>query len=1061
MNFNKALAISICLLTGGLYAGLHPEAVKTAEKSGIGLVRMDKVPGECKVGAYEASITVRNLTEEPLRGSFALLVAETDEENPTFRRLASDRIDLTLASVSSAEKELTVKGGIPQDLLWRDVKVVIEARGKEIVLFDGFIPGEGERPARKVREIKEQPIRAGEVLSCDKIVKADDYFIKSFSAAFLTQDGKKDGHVAAATAAGWKVRGIFADNRNGWKELAKNIDRFDAVVSMTGFTTEAPIDVISNFVARGGLLWVNGGRNDNAFSGLSWLYPKSPFPHVVVRTVGEKETDNHIVTGETTHGVGPGWIQRYPAFGNYVDYVPVARFESTRDTRFWGQVAIAQNTPRGVCGDIVLRGLIGSGMVIAATTPTSDAQFYENLRYHTGLQRHGLGYANPSWHMRYAPHEARTGHREMSFGACFINTGREPRDFLIKVVLDYGDGRTKTLWKTLENVTHGNGGAGFKYKGREIYGRTHGVMTIVDKKTGYTITRDLGTVDRPDIVSIKTQPQHAWVSEKRIKPEVEIGVMCHAAGGLGSAATLETYNPDGSLLSRQEGVIRQGYSEADKGAWFEVPTSTNSPCGDYRLVATVDLLGEKFVRESHFTIKAVEPGQTIFDQDGTLISEGRRYYGYGAYHLGHFDNPIGPWLWDSEKKEMIIPKEALKEDGTPFTLWDIGFTFTQCWQGEWEANCSSDIEVLKKKNPIDAVWSLLGRQAINFDLLINDKWKECMEECQAIIDKDPEFYNKWAAKNAERARRAKAMGTYYCLEQGMPAYYQTLYPGRFRKPGDDKLRYQRDNYKEVKDIARSVLKQDICHTVGGWYVADECGGDFYFATQRDALFEVDQLHPTTLLGDTSALHYCTEFGLDQLHPDIQNIPMQRPIDSVFSVGRVWRLRDAPHGGGLICCHRSAGNHRGQNFDTLFTVELSAIIAGLNGSMCYTWREDQRLKGSYGSGWDFERPRQMKKVVERVKEIEPYFLKYRGTCAKSNDGKCRARVCGDDETGKIVICVNFERMGDSNARLTIPELADRKLVPFYEEDAKPIAVNHAGSFVVAFKPDVSRVFKVVD
>ena len=1046
-----------CLFAGLVQAGLHPDAVKAAQKNGIALVRMDKVPGDCKVGAYEASVTIRNLAETPLRGSFALMVATTDEEDPQFRRVASDRIDLTLASVSSEEKELTIKTQVGKDLVWRDVKVVIDARGQEIVLFDGFVPGEGERPARVKRQVKEQPIRRGAEVTHEEIVKGDDYFLKEVKAVFVTPDGRKGASVSAAKDADWDVEDVFRGDAAGWKELAAELDEVDALVSTAGFTPEAPVEAISNFVAKGGLLWVNGGKDNAAFGGLGFLDAKTRFPDVVVREVGEKEFDNHIIAGQQ------GVLLNHPGKGFFVDYVPVARFESTRETGAWGSVAYAQNTPRGQCGDVVLVRRFGKGLVLASTTPSSDAQFYENLRYHLGLQRNGLGFIPISGRFYRPPYEANSNWRNatMSFSSGFANFGTEPRDYRVKVAIEYGDGLMKTLWRTFENIAPGNVRAlVFDYFGHEIWGRTHVVLTCEDLKTGYVVTKDLGTLDRPDFMSIKTPPQHGWVSEKRVKPSVTIGVMYYDSEALGQTATLETYAPDGSLLAKQEGVIRQGGMSADKGAWFEVPTKGEAPCGDYRLVASVALNGETHVRESHFTIMPVEPGQTIFDQDGTLITEGRRYYGFGAFHLGHFDSPIGPWVWDSEKKQQIIPADCLKEDGTPFTLWDIGLTFTQCWQNEWEYNFSSDIEVLKTKNPIDAIWSVYGRGAIDYDRLF-ESWWDYAKECRLRVEKEPDIYERWAKKNAERAKRAKEAGIYFCIEQGVPGYGQMLYPHKGRLPWEDTLRYTRNDYQEVKDVVNLVNRQDVCKTIGGWYVADECGGSLDFARQRDAIFAVDKLHPSTLLGDVSALHFCTEFGLDQTHPDVCNIPDQHPIDGGFLMGLRWRLGSAPHGGGLICCHRSAGNARAQTFDTLFTVELGSIVSGLNGAMWYTWREDQRLRGAYGSGWDAQRPRDMKKVVDRVKEIEPYFLKFRGTCAKTSDGRCRARVCGDDEVGKIVICVNFERAEEWTAPLLIPELAGKRLVPFYEKDAKPVSVGGKGQFHVAFKPDVSRVFKVED
>ena len=145
----KIIALGLVGLSAAAFGGVRADAVEVAKEHGIGIDDMKGVPGEFKVGDFGFKVTIRNLEEKPLRGDVHFLVAESDDEEPKFRSLASGHIDLTLKSVKADPVTLELKGAVTPDLLWRDVKVVIaEATGKEVVLSDGYVNGTGRRPER-------------------------------------------------------------------------------------------------------------------------------------------------------------------------------------------------------------------------------------------------------------------------------------------------------------------------------------------------------------------------------------------------------------------------------------------------------------------------------------------------------------------------------------------------------------------------------------------------------------------------------------------------------------------------------------------------------------------------------------------------------------------------------------------------------------------------------------------------------------------------------------------------------------------------------------------------
>ena len=1062
------------------FGGVHADAGAVAKEAGFVIDDMKGVPGAFRPGAFAFKVTLHNTIEEPLRGYVTVKAATSDKESPDFASVASATIDLTLPSANPAPGVYELKGELATNLVWRDVKVVVETRGKEIVLSDGYVEGTGRRPARIALEEQaqkkvvpgENPTREG------KVRKGDDLYPDGFRVAFIAPDGEADPYEESADRADWEVEKVYDADAKGWRKLAANLGEYDAVVSLAGFPEEVDGEAFTNFVAQGGVLWINGVNDRNEILGLAAFDSIDCVPGVKVREVADGDTVNHIV--------GEGWGQwgrrgprgtselGYPMNGEIVVRVPNTKFTYTREQdAAWPSIANAYGKDPG---SVLARRRFGKGLVYLGTTPSADAQFYANLRFHAGLQtKEDLIFW--SWGANLIPpnvcnSEAKDLHGGSSTSFKFYDL--RPGSSVYRMTLKATDenGLSRTAWKRVVTEPlkpNASGRVVDVSVGLDNYGlsgKTRYTAVFEDLTRGFRAERDFGEIDNFPYLEIRAPFYRGWVSPKRLKPEVTIGVTLHDDAAVGKTVTLETYDTEGGLLARQTGEIRQFRRGNDKSVWFEVPVAQDAPCGEYRLVAKVDRDDGEFVTESKFEIRPIVEGQVMYDQDGTLMNEGRRFYGYGGFHLGFFDDPIGPWTYDTNTNTEVRSPECLKEDGTPFTLWDVGFTFSQCWENDWNYNFLSDPEKLKTCDPLRLFWAYYGREKMYKPLYGVDHAK-LRPMCKEAIDKEPNFYEKLAAKNALRAKKAKEKGMLFSVEMGLPAYEQMCNQHNYMKPwnwtvdGPD-FPYMRNDYAQVRQEVRDLLKNDKEHTVGAWYVLDEAGSGRMIHDQDNIAREEDPLHPLMLLGEVASLHGCVDIGCDQIGSDCNPTKYMHMFNTLFTWGLHHRSYTAPHGGAIICCHRAADEEHAvdQTLETLWTYELTAMMTGVNGSMLYTWKEDGRPIRPYGSGWSFTRPRELAEIVRRIKTLEPYFLNGMGTMAKSRNGFVRARICGDKaKAGEILMLANFERFEKTSVKLHIPELAGKTLEPMFEKDAKPVVVDAKGDFEVGFEPDVSRVLKV--
>ena len=1051
------------------FCGVRADAAKVAKEQGVGIEDMRGVPGEFKPGAFGFKVSLRNEKEEPLRGHVELRVAASDEENPDFLALASAEVDLTLPSANPAPGVYELKGEIATNLVWRDVRVVADVRGKEIVLSDGFVAGTGRRPERlrKREQATRRFVRGADTTRAGaEIAAGEDFYPDGFRVAVVggrdQGSGIGDQVLESAERAGWEVEETYPATAEGWRGLAADLADYDAVLSLVGFPEEVDAAPFTNFVAKGGVLWLNGVGAKEEIFGLAAFASAELVPDVKVRTFSDAEIENHLVRD----GSRDSWELQYPEWGNLVEYTPNTVFAlSSAQAGAWApiaRVATGEKPP-----PVLLRRSFGKGLVYVGTTPSVDAQFYANLRFHAGLQtKKGLVYRHRSAMLKRDCFPEQRGFRDPTEASvAFGNIWPEPCDFRVTLKAEDEGGVSRTVWRTFADrrvdQRPNETGMGLTMDSYGLYGKTHYTMTVECPQRDYRTTYDLGTAARAPYLDIRAPFYRGWVSEKRQKPSVTIGVTVYDDRAVGKEVTLETFDTKGRRLAFQRGWVRQYRRENDRSVWFEVPVAKDAPCGEYRLVARCERDEGPVVSVSKFEIRAVEPGQVMYDQDGTLMNEGRRFHAYGTFHLALMDDPIGPWNFDTNTNTEVRSPECLKEDGTPFTLFDVGFNYCQCWQEEWEWNFTSDPEKLKTLDPIGCAWSYWGREKI-YKPLVNVNHRILREQCRKMIEAEPDFYEKLAAKNRARAKKCHDLGLLLSIEMGLPAYKQMLESWRYKKPWDKELPYRRNDFADVRAIVRDMLKDDVEHTVGGWYVLDESNSGQEIYDQDNVVREEDDLHPIMLLGEVAALHGPVDIGIDQMWCDSNPVLDMHLLNGVFGWGLRFRGGVAPHGGAIICCHRVADekNAPDQSLDTLFTQELSVIMTGVNGSMMYTWRENRRPQNPYGAGWCLERPRELREMVRRLKVLEPYFLNGLGTMAKSSDGLVRARVCGDEAVaGRAVLFANFERREKRTQKFHIPELAGLTLEPLFEEGTTPVKVDAKGDFTLEFKPDVSRVLRV--
>ena len=493
----------------------------------------------------------------------------------------------------------------------------------------------------------------------------------------------------------------------------------------------------------------------------------------------------------------------------------------------------------------------------------------------------------------------------------------------------------------------------------------------------------------PELFEVIPPAYRGQVSTKRRRTEVAIGLRFaqrgfDAGGGIWRLVAKEAKGK--TVVAEAKGVFASGASTAE--TWLPVPR--NAPAGEYRLEAEATLPdGTRHIATGVFRMVAPEKGQLMADQDGFLLNEGEPYFPLGVYHCHTFN-----WF------EKI--------DDTGLRALDMGFNWMQLWDWDWRNHLSLDRGIL--------------------DEFVDKKLVGA--EREAAID---------ALIATNKVNREAIRGVVLCLE-GFGVWNEIL----FRHPGETGKYAFETNERMQHEIA--LLADDPDQLVRMWYFSDEAGGNFHRALKRGAAcyaradkkgypaFNLGNL-PAVMAGDVGGndiyLRYYGGVGSAAQFAD--------RVDAM-------RREYAPLHRRPFIVPQAFGQSKQQFTETPEWVRVEAYLAcigGANGIGFYCWKQTGDWGGGQkqGMGWNPATAHEVKKLIEEIKVFQGALMSGIETRLVSHDGNVRALLCGDDATGRFLICANTLEL-PVQTELAVPRLADLTLEPLFGAP-KP---DRAGGFL---------------
>ncbi len=486
---------------------------------------------------------------------------------------------------------------------------------------------------------------------------------------------------------------------------------------------------------------------------------------------------------------------------------------------------------------------------------------------------------------------------------------------------------------------------------------------------------DNQVVTFPEMISIVPPDYRATVSTERREAGVYIGIRANRVnldmGGM--KWKLEAKDSSGKTIAQSEGVFANGSNFVET----QLPVAKDAAAGKYDLFAEVETpcSGVKKAK-SEFKIVAPELGQIIVDQDGFFLNEGKPFFPMGSYHCSKTQ-------WTN----------AIDETG--LCAKDMGFTWMQIWESNWFYNYTLDR------------WAI-GR---NIDKSITGAERERMIDC-------------WVETN--KVNRSHIQGVALCIEGfrlwGCVLFEQPRHVGTYR-------------FEREADYPRMVktLVDDPDQLVRMYYCADEANGNYYRGLNRAANWvrkHDPKYHPVFNLGNLPAV-MAGDWGGNDIY--------LRYYGSVGE-GRAFAMRVRSMRDQLKPYHRrpfivpqAFGLSKRQSTETPEWVRLesyASIIYGANGLGFYCWKQvGSKPEEAQGMGWNPATAHEVKKIIAEIKVLHPALRVPGQMNLLSFDGHVHALLCGDETTGRHLICVNVNE-GPVDTGLPVPGIEKMKFEPLF-------------------------------
>ena len=483
-----------------------------------------------------------------------------------------------------------------------------------------------------------------------------------------------------------------------------------------------------------------------------------------------------------------------------------------------------------------------------------------------------------------------------------------------------------------------------------------------------------GTAKLPELFEVVPPAYRGQVSTKRRRAEVAAGVRFARRGFDAGGGAWKLVAKGRGVVAEAEGVFAPGAAQAE--AWLPVPA--DAPAGEYRLEAEATLSdGSRHAASGTFRIVAPVKGQIMADQDGFLLNEGEPYFPLGIYHCHTFN-------WDQPI------------DDTGLRARDMGFNWMQMWEWDYRHHLSLDRATLGEF--VDK--NLAGA------------------EREAAID---------ALVETNRANRAAFAGVAICFE-GFGVWDEII----FRRPGESGRYSFETNERIQREIAS--ISGDPDQLVRMWYFSDEAGGNFHRQLKRAAQYYagLDKAgYPAFNLGNLPAVMAGDVGGNDIYLRYYGGVGSAAQFaDRVDDMRREY----APLHRRPFIVPQAFGQSERQSTETPEWVRVEAYLAcigGANGIGFYCWTQTGDWNGSQkqGMGWNPATAHEVKRLIEEIKVFQGALMSGAETRLLSNDGNVRALLCGDDASGRYLVCANTLEL-PVKTELAVPGLSKRSLEPLF-------------------------------
>ena len=335
-------------------------------------------------------------------------------------------------------------------------------------------------------------------------------------------------------------------------------------------------------------------------------------------------------------------------------------------------------------------------------------------------------------------------------------------------------------------------------------------------------------------------------------------------------------------------------------------------------------------------------------------------------------------------------------DDTGLRARDMGFNWMQMWEWDYRHHLSLDRTTLGEF--VDG--KLAGA------------------EREAAID---------ALVESNKVNRAAFAGVAICFE-GFGVWDQII----FRRPGEGG-KYDFETDERIRREIASI-SADPDQLVRMWYFSDEAGGNFHRPLKRAAQYYAayDKAgYPAFNLGNLPAVMAGDVGGNDIYLRYYGGLGSAAQFaDRVDDMRREY----APLHRRPFIVPQAFGQSERQSTETPEWVRVEAYlscIGGANGIGFYCWTQTGDWNGSQkqGMGWNPATAHEVQKLIAEIKVFQGALMSGSEVRALSNDGNVRALYCGDDASGRYLICANtFE--GPVDTEIAVPGLGKRELEPLF-------------------------------